>query len=306
MCTHLCHMRVHSRHKVPRPRESRRAPASTHVIGYNNPRDEVARHRKYNFFRCCAAPQQLCGTRRCCKRAQISELEHIVTLQGPQSQRKSSSADAPLCKDIDHRQCNLSSYCATPQPLSSSAIQCSMLASDAGLLPATSRGAADSSHAPRGFWPLSAQLERCTWAQRAPARRVRFGRSRTSEVPACTLRPHLCPGPVQGARHQGAPSRAAECGPRRPRAPEPCGRAPGEVRVGADPGSRGGHTRGTLQRRTGCTRSAPRCKRTRAQLFASCATGEGATNRRHDKATGHRHARDGSRGDSQVCVECLC
>ena len=28
--------------------------------------------------------------------------------------------------------------------------------------------------------------------------------------------------------------------------------------------------------------------------------------RRHDKATGHRHARNGSRGDSQVCVECLC
>jgi hypothetical protein len=44
----------------------------------------------------------------------------------------------------------------------------------------------------------------------------------------------------------------------------------------------------------------------RAQLFASCVTGEGATKRRHDKATGHRHARDGSRGDSQVCVECLC
>jgi len=44
----------------------------------------------------------------------------------------------------------------------------------------------------------------------------------------------------------------------------------------------------------------------RAQLFASCLTGEGATKRRHDKATGHRHARNGSRGDSQVCVECLC
>jgi hypothetical protein len=28
--------------------------------------------------------------------------------------------------------------------------------------------------------------------------------------------------------------------------------------------------------------------------------------RRHDKATGHRHARNGSRRDSQVCVECLC
>jgi hypothetical protein len=102
-------------------------------------------------------------------------------------------------------------------------------ASDAGLLPATSRGAANSSHAPRGFWPLSAQLERCARARRAPARRVRFGRSRTLEVPAGTLRPQLCPGPVQGARHQGAPSRAAECGPRRPRAPEPCGRAAGEA-----------------------------------------------------------------------------
>jgi hypothetical protein len=70
-------------------------------------------------------------------------------------------------------------------------------ASDAGLLPATSRGAADSSHAPRSFWPLIAQLELCARARRAPARRVRFGRSRTSEMPAGTLLPQLCPGPVQ-------------------------------------------------------------------------------------------------------------
>ncbi len=40
-------------------------------------------------------------------------------LRGPQSQRKSSSADAPVCKDREHKLCNLSSYCAAPQPLCS-------------------------------------------------------------------------------------------------------------------------------------------------------------------------------------------
>ena len=123
--THLCHMRVHSRQKVPRPRESRRAQASTHVIGCNNPRDEVERHKKCNILRYCAAQQQLCETCRCCKRAQISELEHIITVQGPQSQHKSSSADTPLCKDIEHSQCNLSSNCAAPQLLSSVSCVCS-------------------------------------------------------------------------------------------------------------------------------------------------------------------------------------
>jgi hypothetical protein len=96
--------------------------ASTHVIGCNNPRDEVARHKKCKILRYCAAPQQLCETRRCCKcckRAQSSELEHIIAVQGPQRQRKSSSADAPQCKDIEQRQCNLSSYCADPQLISS-------------------------------------------------------------------------------------------------------------------------------------------------------------------------------------------
>jgi hypothetical protein len=125
MCTHLCHMWVHSRHKVQMPRESRRAPASTHVICCNNQRDEVARHKKCNILRYCAAQQQLCETCRCCKHAQISELEHIITVQGPQSQRKSLSADAPLCKDIEHSQCNLSSNCAAPQLLSSVSCVCS-------------------------------------------------------------------------------------------------------------------------------------------------------------------------------------
>jgi len=40
-------------------------------------------------------------------------------VRGPQSQRKSSSADAQLCKDRQRKQCNLSSYCAAPQPLCS-------------------------------------------------------------------------------------------------------------------------------------------------------------------------------------------
>jgi hypothetical protein len=103
----------------PRPRESRRAPASTHVSGCNNPRNEAARLKKRNILKYCAAPQQLCETCRCGKRAQISELEHITKVQGPQSQRKSSSADAPVCKDRERKQCNLSSYCAAPQPLCS-------------------------------------------------------------------------------------------------------------------------------------------------------------------------------------------
>ena len=97
-------------------------------------------------------------------------------------------------------------------------------------------------HIPQGrgrpaCFPRSLATQRPTRALRtgaveAPARRVRFGRSRTSEMPAGTLRPQLCPGPVQAARHLGAPSRAAECGPRRPRAPEPCGRAAGEAHGG--------------------------------------------------------------------------
>ena len=70
-------------------------------------------------MRYSAAPQQLCETCRCGKRAQISELEHTIAVRGPQSQRKSSSADAPVCKDREHKLCNLSSYCAAPQPLCS-------------------------------------------------------------------------------------------------------------------------------------------------------------------------------------------
>ncbi len=62
--------------------ESRRVPASTHVIGCNNPRDEVARHKKCKMLVYCAAPQQICETRTRCKRAQISELVHDAhTLQ---------------------------------------------------------------------------------------------------------------------------------------------------------------------------------------------------------------------------------
>ncbi len=36
-----------------------------------------------------------------------------------QSQRKSSSVDAPLCKIRELTQCKVSSYCASPQPLCS-------------------------------------------------------------------------------------------------------------------------------------------------------------------------------------------
>ena len=105
--------------RCPLPRESRRASAPTHVIGCNNPRDEVASLKKHNLLRYSTAPQQLCETCRCGKRAQISELEHTIAVRGPQSQRKSSSADAPVCKDREHKLCNLSSYCAAPQPLCS-------------------------------------------------------------------------------------------------------------------------------------------------------------------------------------------
>ncbi len=82
---------------------------------------------------------------------------------------------------------------AAPDPHQRTCCTSHAAASDVGLLPATSRGAADSSHAPRGFWPLIAQLERCARARRAPARRVRFGRSRTSEMPAVW--------PAAGTRH---------------------------------------------------------------------------------------------------------
>ena len=105
-------------------RESRRASAPTHVIGCNNPRDEVASLKKHNLLRYSAAPQQFCETCRCDKRAQISELEHTIAVRGPQSQRKSSSADAPVCKDREHKQRNLSSYCAAPQPLCSASCGC--------------------------------------------------------------------------------------------------------------------------------------------------------------------------------------
>jgi hypothetical protein len=90
--------------RCPLPRESRRASAPTHVIGCNNPRDEVASLKKHNLLRYSAAPQQLCETCRCGKRAQISELEHTIAVRGPQSQRKSSSADAPVCKDRERKQ----------------------------------------------------------------------------------------------------------------------------------------------------------------------------------------------------------
>jgi hypothetical protein len=38
-------------------------------------------------------------------------------VRGPQSQRKSLSAYAQVCKDRERKQCNLLSYCAAPQPL---------------------------------------------------------------------------------------------------------------------------------------------------------------------------------------------
>jgi hypothetical protein len=134
--------------------------------------------------------------------------------EGPRA-NASHRLPTPRCAKIENTSCAI--FRATVQPRSRSvalAAAASVLengiytacctshaaASDAGLLPATSRGAADSSHAPRGFWPLSAQLERCARARRAPARRVRFGRSRTSEMPAGTLRPQLCSGPVQSNR----------------------------------------------------------------------------------------------------------
>ena len=90
--------------RCPLPRESRRASAPTHVIGCNNPRDEVASLKKHNLLRYSVAPQHLCETCRCGKRAQISELEHTIAVRGPQSQRKSSSADAPVCKDRERKQ----------------------------------------------------------------------------------------------------------------------------------------------------------------------------------------------------------
>ena len=95
------------------PQRQRTSSAAT------NPRDEIARLKKRNLLRDCAAPQQLCETCRCGKRAQISELEFIIIVRGPQSQRKSLSADVPVCKDRERKQCNPSSYCAALQPLCS-------------------------------------------------------------------------------------------------------------------------------------------------------------------------------------------
>ena len=87
-CTHLCHMRVHSRQRVPAASSISRAPAPTHVITCNNPRDEVAGHKKCNLLRYCAVPQQLSGDAAHVlkfTRAHISELERI-TVPRPQSQ----------------------------------------------------------------------------------------------------------------------------------------------------------------------------------------------------------------------------
>ena len=41
----------------------------------------------------------------------------MILVRGPQSQRKSSSADAPVWKDRESKQCDLSSYFAALQPL---------------------------------------------------------------------------------------------------------------------------------------------------------------------------------------------
>ena len=41
----------------------------------------------------------------------------MILVRGPQSQRKSSSADAPVWKDRERKQCDLSSYFAALQPL---------------------------------------------------------------------------------------------------------------------------------------------------------------------------------------------
>jgi hypothetical protein len=70
----------------------------------------------------------------------------IITVRGPQSQRKSSSADAPLCKDREHKQRNLSSYCAGPQPLcsTSSGGNCATIASPRQLAHMPARAASES------------------------------------------------------------------------------------------------------------------------------------------------------------------
>jgi len=211
--------------------------------------------------------------------------EHIITVRGPQSQRKSSSADAPVCKDREHKLCNLSSYCAAPQPLCSASCggKCARK------------------------WHLHSMLHksRCSVRRRPPPRHIPRGRGQLACSPGflATQRPTTAPKPRpesrarkiaishfrNARRHSAAAtfdrtraikslkSSTQPC--RRARAPQaPCARAmrscrwggvrrasgremgSGAARVGgADPGARGGRTRGTLKRRTGCPGSAPRC-----------------------------------------------
>jgi hypothetical protein len=51
------------------------------------------------------------------KCAQISELEPIITVRGPHSQRMSSAVNVPLCNIRERKQCNLLSYFPAPHQL---------------------------------------------------------------------------------------------------------------------------------------------------------------------------------------------
>ena len=130
-----------------------------------------------------AGPQR--DSRSCTSHAAASDAGLLPCTSQSQCEGPRANAShrlpTPRCAKIENTSCAI--FRATVQPRSRSvalAAAASVLengiytacctshaaASDAGLLSATSRGAADSSHAPRGFWPLSAQLERCA---RAPA-----------------------------------------------------------------------------------------------------------------------------------------
>ncbi len=66
---------------------------------------------------CCAALQQLWGTRSCGKTDRISELEPITSVRGAHHHHTSSAADAPPCKVGERKHRNVLRYCAALQQL---------------------------------------------------------------------------------------------------------------------------------------------------------------------------------------------
>ncbi len=66
---------------------------------------------------CCAALQQLWGTRSCGKTDRISELEPKTSVRGAQRHHTSSAADTPPCKVGERKHRDVLRYCAALQQL---------------------------------------------------------------------------------------------------------------------------------------------------------------------------------------------